>query len=105
MASIDAGYGESQLCGFTVPLGQRRHIWKWTVSEASLKGCKFSLWVNDQTSGWHQKRLLYLSGGAHTENFPVDYVFEEKTDVEIKAQAIAAGAEVSGAFAGVRHEV
>ena len=105
LAVIDAGEGESAFCGFTVPLGQQMHVWKWTVSEASLKGCKFSLWSRPQTEGWHMKRNLYLSGGAHTEDFPVDYIFDEKTDVEVKAQAVAAGAEVSAAFAGVRENV
>ena len=85
---------------YTVPAGYMAYIVQALATESSSKGCEFGFWVRPFGGLWAQQRgIVLLDSGIVVPNW-IPMVLPEKTDVEIRARALLAGAVVTAAFDG-----
>ena len=94
---------ESHSASYTVPAGQTFYMTYWYGSEASLKGSRIQIFAQE-TFGelMALKRTLTVLDNVFTMEMGIPMVFGEKTDIEVRAIALAAGAIVSSGFVGWR---
>ena len=106
-SKIDAiydGENESHSASFTVPAGQTVFIVSMTISDASLKGASVDLYARPFEELWYMKRPYSILDGTTPLPHSLPLVFAEKTDIEVRAVAIAAGAVVNAGFEGWRED-
>lgn len=90
----------SMAATYTVPAGYTAYIVQAMATEASSKGSEFGLWMRLFGGLWTQKRGIVLLDNNIVVPMPVPMKVPEKTDVEIRAKAVLAGALVSAGFEG-----
>jgi len=98
--AIAAGEGTSHSASYSVPAGLTLYMEYEEVTDASLKGANIAVFVREFGGLWHLHhgtQLLDTAHGRHS-NFP--HSFAEKTDIEWRAKAIAAGAVIGVEFEG-----
>ena len=98
--SIYDGEGLMQGASYTVPAGLTLYLEYEEVTDASLKGANIAVFVREFGGLWHLHhgtQLLDTAHGRHS-NFP--HQFPEKTDIEWRAKAIAAGAVIGVEYEG-----
>lgn len=106
-SKIDAiydGENESHSASFTVPAGQTLYILDLTISDSTLKAASVDLYACPFEGLWYLKRPYSIVSGATPIPLSLPLVFAEKTDVELRATAIAAGAVVNAGFDGWRED-
>ena len=103
LLQIEPEMGASTFIGWTVPAGQTFYMTSWDASEASSKGSKISMWKREFSSGvWEIMRMQQLLDSNFYIYFDFPLPFTEKTDIELRAKGVLAGADVSGGFSGWR---
>jgi len=106
-SKIDAIGAEENLshsASFTVPAGQTLYIVSIVISDASLKGAEVSLYAREFGGLWENYRPYVILDNIITLPLSMPLVFTEKTDVELRATALAAGAVIAGGFSGWRED-
>lgn len=94
---------ESHSASYSVPAGNTFYMTYWYGADASLKGSDIELFAQDEFGGLMlMKRSIAVLDGVYTLDLSVPMVFTEKTDIEVRAVALAAGAIVSSGFVGWR---
>ena len=97
---IEIQENQSMAAAYTVPAGYMAYIVQALATESSSKGCEFGFWVRPFGGLWAQQRgIVLLDSGIVVPNW-IPMVLPEKTDVEIRARALLAGAVVTAAFDG-----
>lgn len=100
MLQVNPLEGQSNSAIWTVPAGKTAYIVSWNGSESSLKGALVGLWVRTYEQSWRYARSYALLDSPFFHRFMIPLAFSEKTDIEIRAKALSAGAIVSAGFAG-----
>lgn len=93
---IDPIENESHCACFTIPAGHTGYVTQAMATEASSKGSEFSFWIREPGGLWIAKRSIVLLDSA----IITPMMLPEKTDIEIRVQAILAGAIVTAGFEG-----
>jgi len=93
---------ESQSATFSVPAGQTLFVVYITLSDASLKGQHIQLWHRPYSGLWYVKRNYSVLDDSELVRVNVPLEFGEKSDIELRARGITAGAVASAGFEGWR---
>jgi len=91
VASILPSYGKSLSCVFTVPANCRAFILASGIGVSKQKEIEAQLLIRQVTDGNAYNTIGYqtLFGGSAYQEFPVPFVVDQKTDIEIRAKADA----------------
>ena len=91
----------ASLCAcYTVPAGYTLYVTQAMATEASTKGSQLGLWVRAFGGLWTMRRTVALLDSGIVLPMTVPMKLPEKTDLEIRAKAILAGANVTAGFEG-----
>ncbi len=98
--SIYDGEGWSHSASYSVPAGQTFYLKDLFISDASLKGADIALFVRPFGGLWHMQYSFQMldEGSEIPESFPAPFL--ERSDLEWRAMALAAGAVVGIKFGG-----
>lgn len=102
MMCIAPGENESHSALYSVPSGNVVYITGWYGSEASNKGSDIALWVREFGGLWLMRRDMVVLDTNFVIPMDVPLCFTEKTDIEMRARGILAGAVITGGFVGWR---
>lgn len=97
---IEVQQNESLAAVYTVAAGFTAYVVQAMATEASTKGSQFGFWVRTFGGLWTMKRTIVLVDSALPLPVPMPMKLPEKTDVEIRAQGVLAGANVTAGFEG-----
>lgn len=93
---------ESHSALYSVPAEQTAYLTQWHGSEASSKGSEITLWMREFGGLWLQKRGIVILDANFVIPFDVPLKLAAKTDIELRAKGILAGAHVTAGFEGWR---
>jgi hypothetical protein len=99
---ISATEGETHCCSYTVPADNTVYVTGWFATESSSKGSMIAIYTRELGEAWRQRRLLTLLDSGLYIPFEVPFKIIEKTDVEVRAKGLLAGAIVSSGLIGWR---
>ena len=91
---------ESLCACYTVPADHTAYVVQAMATEASSKGSEFGFFVKPFGGLWYMKRTIVLLDSNIVLPMPVPMKLTEKTDIEIRARGILAGAHVTAGFTG-----
>lgn len=97
---IDPQENESHAAAYTVPAGYTAYIVQALATEASSKGSQFVFWVRAFGGLWTMKRTIVLLDNNIIVPMKLPMKLPQKTDIEIRANAVLAGANVTAGFDG-----
>lgn len=98
---VDAFENLSHSGCFTVPKDYTAYITNIEFSEASNKGSMVSLWTRESTGNLFKMRRIYSIYQSQVNvTLSIPYSVPQKTDIELRAKAIADGAVVSASMIG-----
>ena len=101
LAQMDIMENLSHGAYYTVPTGRTLYIIHSVASEASTKGSAFTLWYRELDGLWRMEQNLMVALDSATPlPFPSPIIYPAKTDIEIRARAVLAGAVVAAGFEG-----
>ena len=100
LAQIRAQINISHGAFYTVPAGHTLYVTQAMATESSSKGCRFEFWVRPFGGLWGMQRSIVLIDSSIVVPMTVPMKVPEKSDVEIRAYAILAGAIVTAGFEG-----
>ena len=101
---VAAGENESHHATFTVPNGQALYIISWYGSEVEAKKTYFSLWVRLPGGVFQYKRGWAAKESSFLHEFIMPLRFPERTDIEMRVQAVAGAGNAQGGFEGWRED-
>ena len=85
---------------YTVPAGYTGYITNTFATESSTKGCEFSFWVRLFGGLWTMQKAVVLLDSSIVMVHQIPMKLPQRADVEIRAEAILAGAIVTAGFDG-----
>lgn len=92
---------ESEEAIFTVPANNTLYITSWKAAENSNKGSEVSIWVRPYSQQvWQKRRTINLINNIFQYYFDFPGIVSEKSDVEIRAKGVLAGANINAKFEG-----
>jgi len=97
---IEIRENKSHCACYTTPNGHTTHIVNAFATESSSKGCLLSLWVRQFGGLWTMERGVQLLDSTIVIVFPMPLTIPQKADMEIRGEAILAGANVTAGFDG-----
>jgi len=100
LAYANIGEGRSSAVVFTVPADMTFYMTSWDASEDSNKGSEVAIWKRPFGGSWQMIRLKKIINAAFDFPFDLPLVFEEKTDIMIRAKGLLADAKIQGGFEG-----
>ena len=100
LAQIEPGEGESHCACYSVPAGHTAYVDMVIISEVSTKGSEFGVFVRPFGGLWKMKTGIALIDSAIPVKRSIPLPLPEKTDMEIRAKGILAGANVTAVFMG-----
>ena len=93
---------ESHSAIYSVPAGQTAYLAYWYGSEASSKGSEVTVWIREFEGLWLEKRGVVLLDDNFVIPLDLPIKLAAKSDIEIRAKGILAGAFVTAGFEGWR---
>jgi len=91
----------TSLCAcYTVPAGYTFYVTQAMVTEASSKGSQLGFWVRMFGVLWTMQRTVVLLDSGSVLPMTIPMKLPSKTDIEIRAKAVLAGANVTAGFEG-----
>ena len=100
LAMMTPGENMSHSACLTVPDGYAAYIVQFTMGEASTKGCEIALWSRTEGGLWTKGQGIVLLDSAIPISLAMPPPFASRTDIEIRAEAVLAGANVTAGFEG-----
>jgi len=97
---IDVQENASLSAAYTVPNGYTAYITQAMATESSSKGCQFGFWIRTFGGLWTMKRSIVLLDSSIVLDMSMPMKLPQKTDIEIRAPGIQAGAVVTAGFEG-----
>ena len=97
---IEEGMGYSHGANYTVPSGSSFYLTNFNATEASTKGSQILIFVRPFGLSWLAIRAFTLLDSVISINIPIPYPISAKTDIEVRAKAILAGANVTAGVEG-----
>lgn len=91
----------ASLCAcYTVPAGYTLYITQAMATEASTKGSQLGFWARVFGGLWTMKRTVVLLDSGLVLPMTIPMKLPQKTDIEIRAKGVIAGANVTAGFEG-----
>lgn len=100
VTAMEAGHNNILSAHYTVPAGTTLYVVQATATDGSLKGCQFGFWVRVFGSVWRMMRTVLLLDDNIVLPAMMPMKLPQKTDLEIRGNAVAAGANVTAGFEG-----
>lgn len=99
VATVSIGYGSSLSAIYTIPRNKRGYIVQASIGSSKQKEIEAKILTKQVSNGnvWNTVAFLTTFGIPVFESFPIPFVIEEKTDIELRAKADATTA-VSGSL-------
>lgn len=100
MDQIEVQENATLSAAYTVPADNTAYVTQAMATESSSKGCQFGFWIRPFGGLWIMKRSIVLLDSSIVLSMTMPMKLPAKTDIEIRAQAIQAGAIVTAGFEG-----
>jgi len=98
VAQIQAPYGQTQSCTYTVPAGFEAFVLSINGSSGKSDEITSMLWTRPYNDTWHQIKTFKFISGSFDHNFRTPYRIPEKSDVEIRAFALVESSRIGTEF-------
>jgi hypothetical protein len=98
VAKILATYGATQSCTYTVPAGYQAFILAVNGSSGQSDEITTMIWDRPFNSAWSQVKTFKFISGSFEHNMRTPLVFNEKTDIEIRAYALVESSRIGTEF-------
>jgi hypothetical protein len=98
VAKILATYGATQSCTYTVPAGYQGFILGVNGSSGESDEITTMIWDRPFNSAWSQVKTFKFVSGTFEHNMRTPLVFDEKTDIEIRAYALVESSRIGTEF-------
>lgn len=98
VAKILASYGATQSCTYTVPDGYQAFILAVNGSSGQDDEITTMIWSKPYNAAWKQEKTFKFVSGTFEHNMRTPLVFEEKTDIEIRAYALVESSRIGTEF-------
>ena len=98
VAKILATYGATQSCTYTVPDGYQGFILAVNGSSGQDDEITTMIWSKPYNAAWKQEKTFKFVSGTFEHNMRTPLVFDEKTDIEIRAYALVESARIGTEF-------
>jgi hypothetical protein len=98
VAKILATYGATQSCTYTVPAGYQGFILGVNGSSGQSDEITTMIWQRPFNSAWSQIKTFKFVSGTFEHNMRTPLVFNEKTDIEIRAYALVESSRIGTEF-------
>jgi uncharacterized membrane protein len=98
VAKILATYGATQSCTYTIPAGYQAFILSVNGSSGQQDEITTMIWKRPFNSAWSQVKTFKFISGSFDHNMRTPLVFNEKTDVEIRAYALVESSRIGTEF-------
>jgi hypothetical protein len=98
VAKIQAGYGQTLMCVYTVPRNYVAYLMQIDVGSSKDLENEIRFITKEISSGnvWNTKAFVTTRGGFIEKNYIVPVKIEEKTDIELQGKASATSAISAG---------
>ncbi|MDD5543911.1 MAG: hypothetical protein PHX83_12125 [Acidobacteriia bacterium] len=103
LALIDStsGYARSPMALLTVPDNKTFYMTSITAQTHTNKATVISLYVRPSGAEWYLADIFEIqTGGPVSKEFSIPLVFDEKTDIALRANASGGAGHVTASFAG-----
>lgn len=97
---IQPNEGQSHSANYTVPDGYTLYIANGWFTESSSKGSEMHVFVRPLNAAWRSVKVFNIFDNGMNLPLPFPFSVAAKTDVEIRAYAVLAGANVTAGFEG-----
>jgi hypothetical protein len=98
VAKILATYGATQSCTYTVPAGYQGFILGVNGSSGESDEITTMIWNRPFNGAWNQVKTFKFVSGTFEHNMRTPLVFDEKTDIEIRAYALVESSRIGTEF-------
>ena len=98
VAKILATFGATQSCTYTVPAGYQAFILAVNGSSGQQDEITTMIWKRPFNSSWSQVKTFKFISGSFDHNMRTPLVFNEKTDIEIRAYALVESSRIGTEF-------
>ena len=98
VAKILATYGATQSCTYTIPAGYQAFILSVNGSSGQQDEITTMIWKRPFNSAWSQVKTFKFVSGTFEHNMRTPLVFNEKTDIEIRAYALVESSRIGTEF-------
>jgi phage-related protein len=98
VAKILATYGATQSCTYTVPAGYQAFILAVNGSSGQSDEITTMIWDRPFNGAWSQVKTFKFVSGTFEHNMRTPLVFDEKTDIEIRAYALVESSRIGTEF-------
>lgn len=98
VAKILATYGATQSCTYTIPAGYQAFILAVNGSSGQQDEITTMIWKRPFNSAWSQVKTFKFISGSFEHNMRTPLVFNEKTDIEIRAYALVESSRIGTEF-------
>lgn len=98
VAKILATYGATQACTYTVPAGYQAFILSVNGSSGQQDEITTMIWNRPFNGAWSQVKTFKFISGSFDHNMRTPLVFDEKTDIEIRAYALVESSRIGTEF-------
>lgn len=98
VAKILATYGSTQSCTYTIPAGYQAFILSVNGSSGQSDEITTMIWERPFNSAWSQVKTFKFISGSFDHNMRTPLVFNEKTDIEIRAYALVESSRIGTEF-------
>jgi len=98
VAKIQAGYGQTLMCVYTVPRNYNAYLMQIDVGSSKDLENEIKVMTKEISNGnvWNTKAFVTTRGGFIEKNYIVPVKIEEKTDIELQGKASATSAISAG---------
>ena len=98
VAAILPTYGATQSCTYTIPAGYQAFILSVNGSSGQQDEITTMIWKRPFNSAWSQVKTFKFISGSFDHNMRTPLVFNEKTDIEIRAYALVESSRIGTEF-------
>jgi hypothetical protein len=98
VAKILATYGATQSCTYTIPAGYQGFILGVNGSSGQSDEITTMIWDRPFNGAWSQVKTFKFVSGTFEHNMRTPLVFDEKTDIEIRAYALVESSRIGTEF-------
>lgn len=98
VAQIQAYYGKTQSCTYTVPAGYEAFILSINGSSGAQDEITSMIWTKLFNDTWRQIKVFKYIAGSFEHNFRTPIKFPEKSDIELRAFALVESSRVANEF-------
>ena len=95
--------GQTLMSTWTVPDGYTLYLTSWYAGSAVAKALDIGIFERDNTivgAAWHIKKFMSFADNTFKLNEELPIILTSRTDIEIRAKAKVAGAQISSGFNG-----